>query len=47
LRSELAKEQTKVQETEKRVYDLQNKSGYWQGKYKKLKERLAQLMGDD
>ena len=47
LRSELAKEQAKVQEAEKKADDLQKKSNYWQGKYRKFKERLAQLIGDD
>lgn len=47
LRSELAKEQAKVQETDKKTYDLQKKSDYWQSKYRKFKERLAQLIGDN
>jgi peptidoglycan hydrolase CwlO-like protein len=44
LRSELAKEQAKVQEAEKKADDLQNKSNDWQGKYEKLKEKLVGLM---
>lgn len=47
MRSELAKEQAKVQEAEKKADDLQKKSNYWQGKYRKFKERLGQLIGDD
>jgi hypothetical protein len=44
LRSELAKEHAKVQEAEKKADYLQDKSSDWQGKYEKLKEKLAVLV---